>query len=74
MVRNFALTHPAEVAGIVFVDSAFEGMRVGIGGSKTMKLGEDAQGKAIPEPREDMKASDKPVIPPEAACDAEAAA
>ncbi len=67
VIRNFALTHPAEVAGIVFVDSAFEGMRVGIGGSKTMKLGEDAQGKAIPEPREDMKASDKPVIPPEAA-------
>src|SRR5581483_695695 len=67
VVRNFALTYPSEVAGVVFVDSAFEGMRVGIGGNKTMKLGEDAQGKAIPKPREDMKASDKPVIPPEAA-------
>src|SRR5579885_1620896 len=67
VVRNFALTYPSEVAGVVFVDSAFEGMRVGIGGNKTMKLGEDAQSKAIPKPREDMKASDKPVIPPEAA-------
>jgi hypothetical protein len=27
------------VAGIVFVDAAFEGMRVGIGGKATMRLG-----------------------------------
>src|SRR6476469_5307271 len=32
VVRNFALTYPRLVAGVVLVDSAFEGQRVGIGG------------------------------------------
>jgi pimeloyl-ACP methyl ester carboxylesterase len=63
VVRSFAARYPSQTAGIVLVDSAFEGMRVGIGGGKTMKLGEDAKGRAIPEPREEMRASDKPAIP-----------
>src|SRR5262252_2805937 len=50
----------------VLVDAAFEGMRVGIGGGKTLRLGEDAKGKSIPEPRETMLASDKPAIPADA--------
>ena len=62
VVRNFALTYPREVAGIVFVDSAFEGQRVRIGGRATMRLGEDAKGKPFPAPRESMSASDRPVI------------
>jgi pimeloyl-ACP methyl ester carboxylesterase len=60
VVRNFALTYPAEVAGIVLVDSAFEGQRVGIGGKATMRLGDGAKGAAIPPPREQMKESDRP--------------
>jgi pimeloyl-ACP methyl ester carboxylesterase len=60
VVRSFAAIYPKDVAGIVLVDAAFEGMRVGIGGSKTMRLGEDASGKQIPAPREEMKESDKP--------------
>ena len=32
VVRNFAAVYPGNVAGIVLVDAAFEGMRVGIGG------------------------------------------
>ena len=61
VIRNFALTYAHDVAGMVLVDSAFEGMRVGIGGGKTMRLGEDAKGRVIPPPREKMKDSDKTV-------------
>lgn len=62
VVRQFAMTYPRDVAGVVFVDAAFEGMRVGVGGNKTMKLGEDAKGKTIPDPREEMQDSDKPMV------------
>lgn len=60
-VRNFATTYPHEVAGMVLVDAAFEGQRVGIGGKAMMRLGDGAKGKSIPPPHEDMKESDKPV-------------
>lgn len=60
VVRNFAVTHPQDVAGIVLVDAAFEGMRVGVGGGKTMRLGDGAKGGNIPPPREEMRESDKP--------------
>ena len=63
VIRNFALMYPHDVAGMVQVDAAFEGMRVGIGGGKTIRLGEDAKGRSIPEPREEMKDSDKPSLP-----------
>jgi len=67
VIRNFAMVYPKDVAGMVQVDAAFEGMRVGIGGGKTLKLGDDAKGRPIPEAREEMKASDKPSLPPDAA-------
>jgi pimeloyl-ACP methyl ester carboxylesterase len=60
VVRNFALTYPHEVAGLVFVDAAYEGQRVGIGAKATMRLGADAKGKSIPSPHEEMRESDKP--------------
>jgi pimeloyl-ACP methyl ester carboxylesterase len=69
VVRNFALTYPSDVAGMVQVDAAFEGMRVGIGGGKTLRLGEDAKGREIPAPRESMQDSDKPTLPRSAAPD-----
>jgi pimeloyl-ACP methyl ester carboxylesterase len=64
VIRNFAETNPRDVVGMVLVDAAFEGQRVGIGGGKTMRLGEDAKGRSVPPPREEMKESDKPAIPP----------
>jgi len=67
VIRNFALTYPHDVAGMVQVDAAFEGMRVGIGGGKTLRLGEDAKGRSIPAPREAMKDSDKPSLPADVA-------
>jgi pimeloyl-ACP methyl ester carboxylesterase len=59
VARNFASTFPHEVAGMVLVDAAFEGQRVGIGGGKTIRLGEGAQGKEIPPPHETIGESDK---------------
>ena len=63
VIRNFAANYPEAVAGMVLVDSAFEGQRVGIGGGKTIRLGESANRLAIPAPREEMMGSDKPAIP-----------
>jgi len=60
VARNFALTYPQEVVGMVFVDSAHEGLRVSIGPKKTLRLGEDAKGMPIPKPREALEPSDKP--------------
>ncbi len=71
VIRNFALSYPADVAGMVQVDAAFEGMRVGIGGGKTMRLGDDAKGRSIPQPREQMTDSDKPTLPADIAIPAE---
>jgi len=44
VARNFAATYPREVAGMVLVDAAHEGLRVGIGGKKTLRLGDGARG------------------------------
>jgi pimeloyl-ACP methyl ester carboxylesterase len=60
VVRNFAASYPNDVAGMILVDSAFEGERVGVGGGKTIRLGDGAKGLVIPAPREQLKASDKP--------------
>ena len=62
VVRNFALTYPKETAGLVLVDSAFEGQRVPIGGGKTLRLGDGVKGLTPPAPREEMKDSDKPEL------------
>jgi pimeloyl-ACP methyl ester carboxylesterase len=70
VVRSFAVTYPREVAGMVLVDAAFEGQRVGIGGGKTMRLGDGVRGGSIPPPREEMKESDKPAARGEVAAEA----
>jgi pimeloyl-ACP methyl ester carboxylesterase len=62
VVRNFAAAYPHDVAGIVLVDAAFEGERVGVGGKAMMRLGDGAKGISIPAPHEGMSASDKPVV------------
>jgi len=62
VARNFAATYPREVAGMVLVDAAHEGLRVGIGGKKTIRLGDGARGISIPQPHEGMSAPDKPSV------------
>ncbi len=62
VVRNFARVYPAAVAGMVLVDAAHEGLRVGIGGGKTIRLGDGAKGMDIPAPREQTSASDQPTV------------
>ena len=62
VVRNFAETYPDLVAGIVFVDAAHEGLRVPIGGRKTIRLGDGAKGVNIPPQHATLIASDKPMI------------
>ena len=62
VTRNFAAIYPHEVAGMVLVDAAHEGLRVGIGNKKTLRLGDDAKGTSIPTPREELSASDKPIV------------
>jgi pimeloyl-ACP methyl ester carboxylesterase len=59
VIRNFAVIYPQDVAGMVLVDAAFEGQRVGVGGGKTIRLGESGKGVAIPPPREEMRESDR---------------
>ena len=60
---NFATIYRQDVAGLLLVDSACEGMRVGVGDRQTIRLGEGAQMRDIPAPREEMTASDK-LTPP----------
>lgn len=64
VVRNFAAAYPRDVAALVLVDSAFEGMRVGVGGKQTIQLGVNVKPRDIPAPREILDASDRPQAPP----------
>jgi pimeloyl-ACP methyl ester carboxylesterase len=59
VIRNFAVTYPQDVAGLVFVDAAFEGMRVGIGNKQTVQLGKGGRDHEIPQPHEEMTDSDQ---------------
>lgn len=71
VIRAFATTYPHDVAGMVQVDASFEGQRVGIGGKRMLRLGEGAQGRTIPPPREEIKKSDKPDVPASTTLEAE---
>jgi pimeloyl-ACP methyl ester carboxylesterase len=64
VVRNFAAAWPRDVAALVLVDSAVEGMRVGIGGKQTIQLGVNVKPRDIPAPRETLNDSDHPLAPP----------
>ena len=59
VMMNYAAVYPQEAAGLILVDSAFEGMRVNVGGKQTIRLGEGAQIRDIPAPREEMTSADK---------------
>ncbi len=62
VVRNFALTYPREVAGVVFLDGASEDGRFSMW-HKAVLFRSGAKGNAIPAPHEEMLASDKPTLP-----------
>lgn len=64
VVRNFATVYPRDVAGLILVDSALEGLRVGIGGKNTIQLGVNVPLRDIPAPRENLLPSDKPQLRP----------
>jgi pimeloyl-ACP methyl ester carboxylesterase len=54
VVRQYALTYRADVAGIVFVDIVSENQRIPMGPDRVARIGDDAKGRAIPPPHEDM--------------------
>lgn len=56
---NFASQYPDDTAGMVLVDSAHEGMRVGVGGKQTIRLGANAQPRDAPSPHEEMAEADR---------------
>jgi pimeloyl-ACP methyl ester carboxylesterase len=58
---NFASLYPIDTAGLVLVDSAHEGMRVGIGGKRTLRLGENAPARDIPVAHEEMAGADRTI-------------
>jgi pimeloyl-ACP methyl ester carboxylesterase len=59
VVRAFALRYPADVAGLVLVDSVHEDQRVAIGG-RAVRLRDGARGRTIPEPREELRPGEGP--------------
>jgi pimeloyl-ACP methyl ester carboxylesterase len=64
VVRNFALTYPAEVAGMVLVDTVHEEQRIIMGGKHVARIRDGAKGTPIPPPHANMVASDRPNVPP----------
>ncbi len=64
VVRNFALSYPKQVAGMVFVDIVSENQRIPMGPKKTGLISDYAMHKPIPAPRLEMRAKDKSVGDP----------
>jgi pimeloyl-ACP methyl ester carboxylesterase len=62
VARNFALTHPGDVVGMVFVDAAQEDQRVRIQG-KAVRLRDGARGLPIPAPRSEPTDQRRPPEP-----------
>jgi pimeloyl-ACP methyl ester carboxylesterase len=58
-VRSFALRYPTEVAGLVLVEIVSEQQYIPMG-RHAGRIGDDAKGRAIPPPHEDMPASRAP--------------
>jgi len=63
VIRNFAGTYPRDVAGMIFVDAAQEDSRYTFRG-KAILMRSGAQGRPIPQPRENMLDSDKSATTP----------
>src|SRR5262249_14070858 len=59
VVRNYAAMYPAEVAGMVLADTPHEDQRIPMG-PNFARIRDSATGRTIPEPREELLASDGP--------------
>lgn len=57
-VRSFALRYPTDVAGLVFVDIVSEQQYIPMG-PHAGRIGDDAKGREIPAPHEDLRATEK---------------
>jgi pimeloyl-ACP methyl ester carboxylesterase len=60
VIKNFAVTYPQNVAGMIFVDAAQEDSRYTFRG-KAILMRSGAQGRSIPPPHEKMADTDKAV-------------
>ncbi len=58
IVRNYAITYPGDVFGIVFVDGVSEDQRFEMW-HKSILMRDGAKGKIVPSPREEMTTDDK---------------
>jgi pimeloyl-ACP methyl ester carboxylesterase len=65
VVRNYALTYPREVAGIVLAESVSENQRIQVG-KQAVYIADWAKGRKIPEPRKLANPGDRPRDLPEA--------
>jgi pimeloyl-ACP methyl ester carboxylesterase len=63
VIRSYAATYPAQVAGMVLVDTVQEDQRILMGPKKTGRVRDSAKGIPVPEPRENMLSSDRPDRP-----------
>jgi pimeloyl-ACP methyl ester carboxylesterase len=63
VIRSYAATYPAQVAGMVLIDTVQEDQRILMGPKKTGRVRDSAKGIPVPEPRENMLASDSPDRP-----------
>jgi pimeloyl-ACP methyl ester carboxylesterase len=70
VVRNYALTYPSQVVGMVLVDAVQEDEQIPMGPKKVGRVRDSAKGNPIPEPRENLQPSDRP-NPPERATTAQ---
>jgi pimeloyl-ACP methyl ester carboxylesterase len=64
--RAYAERYSADVAGLVLVEAVGEDQFIGLGPHHAGRIGDDAKGRQIPTPREEMRASDKPIARPAA--------
>jgi pimeloyl-ACP methyl ester carboxylesterase len=62
VIRSYAATYPGQVAGMVLVDTVHEDQRILMGPKKTGRVRDSAKGIPIPEPRENLLPSDRPIL------------
>jgi pimeloyl-ACP methyl ester carboxylesterase len=65
LIRNYALSYPREIAGLVFVDAVSENQRITVG-KQAVYIADWAKGRKIPEPRALANPGDRPRDLPEA--------
>jgi pimeloyl-ACP methyl ester carboxylesterase len=62
--RAFAERYASDAAGLVLVEAVGEDQYIAMGPHHAGRIRDDAKGRDIPPPREDVLASDKPIVRP----------